>query len=118
MLIISNQCYLGYHTQSESKLDVTISPGLRWPQLILHLHQSACLFPGNVSFVSYESSTDHLFHFSHFADVDALLTMVVQEIVILMSDNNTGSQQPKRKRQAGKKGPAQLTLKPCWRCID
>ena len=36
--------------------------------------------------------------------LDALLTMFVQEIVILMSDDDTGSQQPKWKRQAGKKG--------------
>ena len=36
----------------------------------------------------------------------ALLTMFVQEVVVLMLDNNTGSQQPKRKRRAGRKGLA------------
>ena len=35
-----------------------------------------------------------------------------------MSDNDTGSQQPKWKRQAGKKGPVRLALEPCCRCID
>ena len=33
-------------------------------------------------------------------------------------DDDTGSQQPKQKRRAGKKGPAQLMLEPCRRCID
>ena len=36
----------------------------------------------------------------------------------MTSDNDTGSQQPKRKRRVGKKGLAQLVLKPCRRCID
>ena len=36
----------------------------------------------------------------------------------MMSDDDTGSQQPKRKRRAGKKGPARLTLEPCRCCID
>ena len=29
-----------------------------------------------------------------------------------------GSQQPKQKRQVGKKGPARLALEPCRRCIN
>ena len=33
-------------------------------------------------------------------------------------DDDTGSQQPKRKRRAGKKGPARLALEPCRHCID
>ena len=36
----------------------------------------------------------------------------------MTSDDDTGSQQPKRKRRAGKKGPARLALEPCRRCID
>ena len=35
--------------------------------------------------------------------LDTLLTMFVQEVVVLTSDNNMGSQQPKQKRQVGKK---------------
>ena len=36
----------------------------------------------------------------------------------MTSDDDTGSQQPKRKRRAGKKGPARPALKPCRRCIN
>ena len=36
----------------------------------------------------------------------------------MTSEDHTGSQQPKWKRQVGKKGPAQLTLKPCCCCIN
>ena len=47
-----------------------------------------------------------------------LLTMFVQEVVILTSDNDMGSQQPKRKKWAGKKRPARLVLEPYHHCVD
>ena len=37
---------------------------------------------------------------------DTLLTKFVQEVVVLMLDNDMGSQQPKQKKRAGKKGLA------------